>query len=230
MWRQTECLQQSKRWPWRSGLTQITSGLFQKVRKHQDDKPSNHDSYPEMALAALAKGASSPAQMCSRRSQKAIHQRLPWGFRFTQAVHTKGAMTMIANIYRVLPTHEAQQCRWSKVQATHTEAQLKSKLIPEPMVFTARLLTHETRLLFNQLHQTLPISPLGSAARGLTKSLAINQYLFKGRACPASRFPCFLNYKSHFCSGMPGKFILRDSGSDVTLPWPIQARVTAVFP
>ena len=39
---------------------------------------------------------------------------------------------------------------------------------------------------------------------------------------------CLLNYQLYFCSGIPGKFILQDSGSNVTSSQPVQSRVTDV--
>ena len=39
---------------------------------------------------------------------------------------------------------------------------------------------------------------------------------------------CLLNYQLYFCSEMPGKFILQDSGSNVTSPQAVQSRVTDV--
>lgn len=167
-----------------------------------------------MELAALIKGANSPSQTYSRRSQLTIHQRFPREYstshcQFTPKVQWQWWLTFIEYL---LCTRLclAKLMRLTSLWCSVSEPQPNTQLTPKPMILSTRVLLREMCLLSYHLNHP-PCPPALSSLTWRPRTKPGNQSLFtEGVGLPRISFALFPQLQAVFLLWeMPGNLTLQ---------------------
>lgn len=212
-----------KKWAWTEHFWIISGSL----RAPGWQAPSRY-SYPAMELTAQIEGVSSPSPKrqveadgpASETSQRRLYP--PW------AVLSRGALAAGAHGCLLCGTYTARLTQLTGLVTLRAEPQPEPKLTPAPMILTTGV-SAWSMFAFSSATSgpAHPLSLLCEASHNAWPAISI---YWRSEPAPLSFENSFLNCTLHSLSGKPGKFIVQDFVSNVTLRDQFKPKLQLFFP